>query len=114
MRVVPRGRFPPEADQPLAEAQLARRLVVGHFVYILESVRNGKRYVGLTSKPVSERLREHNAGSNRWTKANRPCKLLKLEEFTTRSEAAAREKFLKSGVGRRIRDGLIRGQSVGD
>ncbi len=80
---------------------------MSHFVYVLESERNGRRYVGLTSKTPEERLREHNAGSNRWTKAHRPLKLLYSEEYVSRVEAAAREKFLKSGAGRRIRDELV-------
>jgi putative endonuclease len=78
-------------------------------VYVLESLTNGKRYVGVTSKPVEVRLLQHNNGSNRWTRSNGPFKLLYEEEYGTRAEAAARERFLKSGAGRRIRDGLIVG-----
>jgi len=78
-------------------------------VYVLESLRNGKRYVGLTKKPVDVRLREHNSGSNRWTRNNGPFKLVHAEEYPTRAEAAARERFLKTGAGRRIRDSLIVG-----
>ncbi|MEO8458411.1 MAG: GIY-YIG nuclease family protein [Chloroflexota bacterium] len=78
-----------------------------HFVYILESLRNGKHYTGRTSKSVEARLREHNGGANKWTRANRPFKLLHIEEFDTLAEAATREKFLKSGAGRKIRDQLV-------
>ncbi|MEK7248528.1 MAG: GIY-YIG nuclease family protein [Chloroflexota bacterium] len=80
---------------------------MSYVVYVLESLRNGKRYIGLTSKTPEERLREHNSGSNRWTKHNRPFKHLYSEAYATKAEAAAREKFLKSGVGRRIRDDLV-------
>ncbi len=75
-----------------------------HFVYVLESLRNGKRYVGMTSRNPGLRLREHNNGSNAWTRANRPLKLLFFEEYATRFEAAQRERFLKSGAGRKLRD----------
>jgi putative endonuclease len=76
-------------------------------VYVLESVSNAKRYVGLTSKPVTARLQEHNSGSNRWTRSNGPFKLLYSEEFPDRATAAKRERFLKSGAGRKVRDSLV-------
>ena len=61
----------------------------------------------MTSKPPDVRLREHNSGSNKWTKANGPFKPLHSEEYATRAEASAREKFLKSSAGRRILDELV-------
>ncbi|MCJ7510908.1 MAG: GIY-YIG nuclease family protein [Dehalococcoidia bacterium] len=73
---------------------------------MLESLRNGKRYVGSTSKAPETRLREHNSGSNRWTRQNRPFKLVYYEECQSRADAIRRERFLKSGAGRRIRDDL--------
>jgi len=79
---------------------------VSHYVYVLESLRNGKRYVGSTSKAPETRLREHNSGSNRWTRQNRPFKLVYYEESQSRADATRRERFLKSGAGRRIRDEL--------
>jgi putative endonuclease len=78
-------------------------------VYVLESLMNGKRYVGVTSKPVEARVLQHNSGSNKWTRSNGTFKLIYEEEHASRSEAAARERFLKSGAGRRIRDRLIAG-----
>ena len=77
-----------------------------YYVYVLESLSSGKRYVGSTSKPPEARLREHNGGSNRWTRPNRPFKLVYYEEHQSRAEAGRRERFLKSGAGRRIRDEL--------
>jgi len=82
---------------------------VPHYVYVLESLRNGKRYVGSTSKAPETRLREHNSGSNRWTRQNRPFKLVYYEEHQSVAEAGRRERFLKSGAGRRIRDELAGG-----
>ena len=77
-----------------------------YYVYVLESVRNGKRYVGSTSKTPEVRLREHNGGSNRWTRENGPFELVYYEEYGSKLEANRRERFLKSGAGRRIRDEL--------
>ena len=69
-------------------------------VYVLKSLRNGKRYVGSTSKEPELRLKEHNSGSNSWTRQNGPFKILKTEVYKYRFEAIKRERFLKSGAGR--------------
>jgi len=82
---------------------------VTYYVYVLESLANGKHYVGSTSKPPEVRLREHNGGSNRWTRHNRPFKLVYYEEHQSMAEARRRERFLKSGAGRRMRDELAGG-----
>lgn len=70
-------------------------------VYILKSLKNGKRYVGSTSKDAQQRLREHNYGSNKWTKQNKPFKLIYTEQYQTIQEVRKREHFLKSGQGRK-------------
>ena len=49
---------------------------------------------------IQNRLKEHNTGKQKSTKAYRPWKLLYLEEFSSRVEARNREKYFKSGVGR--------------
>ena len=75
-----------------------------HYVYILKSLRNGKRYVGSTGIHPKDRLKQHNLGSNSWTKQNRPFELVYVEEYLTITEARKREIFLKSGVGRKLLD----------
>ncbi|OGF45498.1 MAG: hypothetical protein A2452_10890 [Candidatus Firestonebacteria bacterium RIFOXYC2_FULL_39_67] len=70
------------------------------YVYVLESQLNAKRYIGSTSKDPQIRLKEHNNGSNKWTKANKPFVLIHVEEFSNQKEALQREIFLKSGKGR--------------
>jgi putative endonuclease len=69
------------------------------FVYIIESEKDGRLYKGMTSD-IQNRLKEHNTGKQKSTKAYRPWKLLYLEEFSSRVEARNREKYFKSGVGR--------------
>ena len=76
-------------------------------VYVLRSLKNGKRYVGLTSKDLSKRLIGHKSGSTPWTRANAPFELVRSEEFEDKSLALKREKFLKSGIGRRVLDNLV-------
>ncbi|MFA6099680.1 MAG: GIY-YIG nuclease family protein [Patescibacteria group bacterium] len=76
-----------------------------YYAYVLQSLSYGTRYVG-SAQDVNVRLSEHNAGRCRYTSGRRPWKLMHTEEFETRSEAMAREKFLKSGQGRLFIDKL--------
>jgi putative endonuclease len=78
-------------------------------VYVLRSLRHGKRYVGYTSKTPSERLAEHNSGANQYTRQNGPFELVYFEEFNDKKEALIRERFLKSGQGRKYLDSAIPG-----
>ncbi|MFA6324727.1 MAG: GIY-YIG nuclease family protein [Candidatus Paceibacterota bacterium] len=77
-------------------------------VYVLKSLRNNKRYIGYTGKSVEERLREHNSGTNIFTRQNKPFVLIYKEEYSIKSEAIKREKFLKSGIGRKFLDDTTR------
>ena len=74
------------------------------WVYILESESTGKIYIGHTSD-LERRLREHNeteSGRRRYTRKQRgPWRFAYYEEFSSRPEAMAREKALKSGWGRK-------------
>lgn len=72
--------------------------------YVLRSLKNSKRYVGYTSKKSLARLHDHNTGSNKWTRENGPFVIVHTEEYDSKSEAMKREKFLKSGQGRKWLD----------
>ena len=78
----------------------------GFAVYVLQSRRTGRRYVGST-QDIQERLRRHNAGHSKSTKAGVPWVLVHSEPMASRSEAAKRELWLKSGVGRAWLDELL-------
>ena len=71
------------------------------FVYVLESLRDSKRYVGMTEN-LARRLEEHNKGLEKSTKGRRPFKLVYHEEFPDRQSARVREKYFKSAAGRRF------------
>ncbi len=71
------------------------------YVYILKSEISDRFYVGM-SENVDKRLREHNSGKVKSTKAFKPWKAFFFESFNTRAEAREQEKFYKSGVGRKI------------
>jgi len=77
------------------------------YVYVLRSLRDGKRYTGYTSKLPEERLKEHNKGNNVWTGQNKPFELIYAEPFDSKKEAIRREHFLKSGKGREYLNKII-------
>jgi len=78
------------------------------FVYVLKSLRNGKRYVGSTNLLPKDRLKEHNYGANKFTKGNGPFELMYQESYSNKTEARKRENFLKSGVGRKNLDQILK------
>ena len=76
-------------------------------IYFLESLKNKKIYSGFTEKKPQNRLKEHNAGLNKWTKENGPFEILYYEEYICKEDAMRREKFYKTGIGRMIRNKII-------
>ncbi|TVR30241.1 MAG: GIY-YIG nuclease family protein [Balneolaceae bacterium] len=66
-----------------------------YYTYILKSEMSYSHYYGHTSDLIT-RLKRHNAGKVRSTKAYKPWKLIYSEKFATKSEAYQREKFFKS------------------
>ena len=85
---------------------------MSYYAYVLKSKRDDIRYVG-SGENADERLRCHNKGDYRFTKGHRPWELVFQEEFTTRSEAIQREKFLKSGQGRALLDKILERENSG-
>jgi len=71
------------------------------YVYIIQSEKDGRLYKGMTQN-LENRIREHNRGKTKTTKHFKPWKLLYYEEFPDRIQARAREKYFKSGGGRRF------------
>lgn len=64
------------------------------YIYILQSEKNGKYYIGYTSN-VDERLKTHNQKMVRATKSGAPWKIIHTEEFQNRQEAYRRERQIK-------------------
>lgn len=71
-----------------------------HSVYILLSMKDKRTYVGYSKDPL-QRLHEHNTGRVIATKNRMPLKILLTEEFETMNEAKQRERWWKSGSGRK-------------
>jgi putative endonuclease len=74
--------------------------VAKHYVYALRSLADGKLYVGLATD-LPSRLAQHNAGRVISTKARCPFELIYWEGCLNRSDAAQREKYLKTAWGKR-------------
>ena len=70
------------------------------YVYILESQKDNGWYTGYTSD-LKKRLSEHQNGYTPSTKYRRPWKLIYYEACLSEADAIAREKYLKSGMGKR-------------
>ena len=81
-----------------------------YWVYVLESVSAGCRYVGSTGD-LPRRVEQHNQGLYRYTKGRRPWRLVYQEECATRLGALQRERFFKTGQGREILKGIIQQKS---
>ena len=75
-------------------------------IYILQSQVDSSFYIGFTSD-IEKRLMNHNAGKSKYTSKKMPWKLVYSEEFTTKSEALRREKFLKNQRNREFYEKLI-------
>jgi len=78
-----------------------------YYIYVLKSLKNNKKYTGFTQKDPKIRLKEHNNGTNSYTRQNRPFELVYFETFIEEEKARIRERFLKTGQGRRFLDKII-------
>jgi len=70
------------------------------YVYVLRSLKDGRLYTGLT-RNLPQRIREHNEGKVFSTNLRRPLALIYYEACLSESDARKREKYLKTGMGKR-------------
>ncbi|MBI5071533.1 GIY-YIG nuclease family protein [Candidatus Falkowbacteria bacterium] len=71
------------------------------YTYVLVSFTGHDFYVGYTDD-LKKRFREHARGEVASTKHRRPLKLIYYEACENKYDAIRREKFLKSGPGRKF------------
>jgi putative endonuclease len=71
------------------------------YVYVLHSVRDNGLYIGFSAN-LRKRLKEHNTGAAFATSHRRPWKLIYYEAYIEEEDASGRERYLKSGGGRRL------------
>lgn len=73
-----------------------------HYVYVLQSLtKTGWLYKGSTSD-LKLRLKQHNAKKNFSTAPYAPFKLIYYEVYLLKKDAEAREKYLKTSMGKRV------------
>lgn len=71
-----------------------------YYVYVLLSEQDGKFYTGATSD-LQSRIKQHNEGKVPATKIRGPLRLVYYEACLSQKDAFKREKYLKTGMGKR-------------
>ncbi|OHA17169.1 MAG: hypothetical protein A3H57_02705 [Candidatus Taylorbacteria bacterium RIFCSPLOWO2_02_FULL_43_11] len=77
-----------------------------YYTYVLRSKIDNKLYVGWTDD-LKSRLIAHNSGKVVSTKTRTPLELVYYEACTSESNAIKREKYFKTGFGRRFLNSRI-------
>jgi putative endonuclease len=72
-----------------------------YYTYVLRSEKSGRFYTGATND-LRKRFSLHNTGKSFFTKQEKPYELIYYEACITKEDAFAREKYLKSGMGKRF------------
>lgn len=77
------------------------------YTYVLESLRDKRWYTGVTGD-LRSRAREHMRGQVHSTRHRRPLRLIYYEACLSEADAQQREKYLKTGRGKRyLRQRLV-------
>jgi putative endonuclease len=71
------------------------------YVYVLQSEADEGFYIGFSAN-LRRRMKEHQEGKSFATSYRRPWRLIYYEAYLEEEDALGREKFLKSGSGRRF------------
>lgn len=79
------------------------------YVYLLQSEMDQSWYIGYTAN-LEQRLLQHNNGESYYTKRKMPWKLIYFEGGLNKMDSIAREKYLKTGMGRRYLKNRLRHQ----
>jgi putative endonuclease len=71
-----------------------------HYTYLLKSKKDKKLYTGCSNN-LRNRFKQHQEGEVLSTKGRGPFELVYYEACLNQQDAFAREKFLKTGMGKR-------------
>jgi len=71
-----------------------------YFTYVLLSKKDNKFYIGYSDDLV-KRLKQHKSGNVLSTKNRLPIKIIYFEACTNKFDAIKRERYLKTGMGKR-------------
>lgn len=78
-----------------------------YWVYIIESEKDGRWYIGQTND-LARRVRDHNRGYSNYTKKFRPWHLYASKIFTDRAEAMRVERRIKNFKSRSLIEEYIK------
>ncbi|MFH0804537.1 MAG: GIY-YIG nuclease family protein [Candidatus Zambryskibacteria bacterium] len=70
------------------------------YTYVIKSMKNNYLYTGSTID-LRKRFKQHNEGKSTYTKSRSPYELIYYEASLNERDARSREKYLKSGMGKR-------------
>ncbi len=71
------------------------------YTYLLQSKKDNKYYTGISNN-LRKRLWQHNNGLSTYTKGRGPFILIYYEACLNEDDARSREKYLKTGMGKRF------------
>jgi len=71
-----------------------------YYVYVIQSQKDNKFYTGFTDN-LKRRIEKHNSKTELSTKHRTPFRLIYYEGCIAKEDAIAREKYLKSGKGKK-------------
>ena len=71
-----------------------------YYTYVMKSKKSGNLYTGYTNN-LRKRFKEHNERKSTYTKTWGPYELVYYEACIDEEDARSREKYLKSGKGKR-------------
>ena len=80
---------------------------VVHYIYVLRSLRDDGFYIGYTAN-LRRRFEQHLQRNSFATSHRGPWKLIYYEAYLEQADALGREKYLKSGAGRRFLRSLLK------
>jgi putative endonuclease len=78
-----------------------------HYVYVLRSTNDNGFYIGYSAN-LRKRFSEHVTGGSFATSHRGPWKLIYYEAYVEQRDALGREKYLKSGSGRKFLKAQLR------
>jgi len=79
-----------------------------YYVYLLRNTVDESWYIGFT-RDINQRVKDHNDGrGGKTTRQKKMWNLIYFEGYKNKADAIGREKFLKSGSGRRFLKKQIR------
>jgi putative endonuclease len=78
-----------------------------HYVYVLRSLKDRGFYIGYSAN-LRKRFSEHVTGGSLATSHRGPWQLIYYEAYLNQADALGRERYLKSGAGRRFLNAQLR------